>query len=215
MKRSSRVSNELGMTLVELLVTAAVISAVLTSLCGIFLAVYSEWDRGAGEGQALLATSNACSRVADYTAQAVSAQTFRRFLATDDTLAICMPANSAYGIYVPTWSGGQFRCLPGTWIVFYLSDSTGGYARSGDILWAGTFTTLAGFPANVVPDQSWSLYYDQSAGRIAPLSSLEFVYDASGSRPSVTIKATSQYDVRKSNVRQLQLSRTVCLRNSG
>ena len=83
------------MTLVELLVTAAVISAVLTSLCGIFLAVYSEWDRGAGEGQALLATSNACSRVADYTAQAVSAQTFRRFLTADDTLAICTRPPSA------------------------------------------------------------------------------------------------------------------------
>lgn len=199
-----------GFTLVELMITTTVLALVLTSLCSLYFAVANEWQRQYGRGSALAAASMACTRLSDYISQAKGVVVLNRF-ATGDAIAVNLPTDSAYGIYVPTWSAGKMCYQTGNWIVFYLSDSSGSYGVSGDILWAATMT-WAGFPGSVVPDSAWSLYYDQPRGRIAPISSLRFTL-TSDSLPRVTIVATSAYAVRGTQS-QVCLTRTVCLQNA-
>lgn len=212
MRRSSFVDrNRRGFTLVEVMITSVVLSLVLTSICGIYVAVSKEWERQDGRGTALGATSMACSRLSDYISQSVRAVVVNR-LSTGDALAINLPANTAYGdLYVPTWTSGTVHYQNGSWIIFYLSDSTGNYSRSGNILWAATMT-WSNFPSSVTPDQSWSLYYDQPKGRIAPITSLQFS-TTTDSLPRVTITATSSYKTGTTQS-QVRLTRTVCLQNA-
>ncbi len=211
MRRSSFAGRSRGFTLVEVLITSTVLSLVLTSLCGIYLAVGKEWERQDGRGTALGATSMACSKLSDYICQSVGAVVINR-LGTGDALAVNLPANTAYGgLYVPTWSAGKVQYQSGTWIIFYLSDSTGNYSRSGNILWAATMT-WANFPNSVVPDTAWSLYYDQPKGRVSPITSLQFAV-TTDSLPRVTITATSVYKIGATQS-QVRLTRTVCLQNA-
>jgi Tfp pilus assembly protein PilV len=200
-----------GFTLIELLTAGAVLSIVLTGLCGIYFAISKEWERQQGESEALTATSLACSRLSDYVSQATGAIVDSRFT-TNDTLILNMPADSVSGAYVPVWSGGVVKYRSGSWLVFYLSDSTGRFSSAGRILWAATMT-WSGYPASVSPDSSWSLYYGSSKGRISPLVSIRFALDSTGSRPSVTITAVSNYKIG-ATTKQITQSRTVCLRNA-
>ncbi len=155
-RRSSAYLLAPGFTLAELLIATTITALVLASLCGVYFTTAREWERQQGEADALLATSQTCARLADYVSQATGVSVQTRF-ATDDALAINLPADKAYGFYAPIWSGDLLRYRSGTWVIFYLSDSTGSYMHTGDILWAATFT-WAGFPASVVPDRSWSMY---------------------------------------------------------
>jgi len=199
-----------GFTLVEVMIATTVLALVLTSLCAIYFSVANEWQRQDGRGTALGATSMACTRVSDYVSQAVGVVVINRF-GTGDALAVNLPANSAYGVYAPTWSGGRIRYQTGNWMIFYLSNSTGSYGVSGNILWAATMT-WGGFPGSVTPDAAWSLYYDQPKGRIAPISSLQFTL-ASDRLPRLTMVATSSYAIG-STTSQVRLTRTVCLQNA-
>ena len=186
---------------------------VLSSLCGVYFAVANQWQRQQGESDALVAASSACSRVADYVSQSTGFVIVGRFH-SGDTLIVNLPADQAHeGLYVPTWSDGQIQHRPGEWIAFYLSNSTGSYQRTGDILWAAT-VDWDNYPWGVAPDRSWSLYYEQDSGRIAPLKSLQFSwlsYDSEHSRVSIT--ATSSYRVGDTE-KQLQISRKAFVRNA-
>ena len=200
-----------GFTLVEVTVVTAVMAMLLTALCAVYFASAADWQRQQGASDALTATSQACSRVTDYISQAVGLQVLTRYT-TGDAIAVNLPADTANGgIYVPIWSGGKLQYRSGTWIMFYLSDSTGNYSRSGNILWAGSVTWPAGSPV-VVADRSWSIYYDTQLGRIAPLSSIQFSLDSSGQLPAVTITATSTYKIATTN-KSIAQSRTVCPRD--
>ncbi len=212
MRRSSCAGSRCGgFTLTELVIATAVVSLLLTSICGIYFSVSKEWEREQGEAAALSAASLTCSKLADYISQADGASVTTRFVA-NDALALNMPANSAYGVYVPVWSGGKLQYASGNWIIFYLSNPSGNYNVAGSILWAASLTqTWFGWTVN--PDQSWSLYYNTSQGRIAPLTSLNFVLDSSGARPAVTITAISTYRIG-STTKQISISRTVCLKNA-
>ena len=152
------------MALIELLMVAAILSLILTALCGAFFTVQREWQSQHHEQEALMAASMASSRLASYISQSVSATVLNRF-GTGDALAVNMPADTAYGAYAPVWSSGRFNYRGGSWIVFHLSDCTGSYQRSGNILWAASFTSWFGFPGTAVPDASWSLY-NGTTGRI-------------------------------------------------
>lgn len=212
MIRSSCASRPLGgFTLIELLMASAVLSIVLTGLCGIYFATSKEWERQQGESEALTATSLACSRLADYASQAIGAGVDSRFT-THDTLILNMPADKVSGAYVPVWSGGAVKYRSGSWLVFYLSDSTGGFFCTGKMLWAATMT-WGGYPWSVSPDASWSMYYGSSKGRVSPLVSIRFAVDSTGPRPSVTITAVSNYKIGTTS-KQITQSRTVCLRNA-
>lgn len=213
MKRSScEGRNSGGFTLAELLVATAVTSLVLTSICGIYFTVSKEWEREQGEAEALAATSLACSRLADYLARSTGATVLTR-ITSNDALAINVPSDTAYGgTQIPVWSGGKLVYRGGTWVVFYLSDTTGSYLTPGRILWAGNMS-WSGFPGSVSPDAAWSLYYGSSKGRIAPLTSLSFSMDSTGERPSVTVTAVARYKTGTGSA-QVSQSRTVCLRNA-
>lgn len=202
--------NKSGFTLVELLIASTVLTLILTSLCGIYFSVAKEWERQDGRGTALAATSMACTRLSDYISQSVGAVVVNR-LDTGDALAVNLPADSAYGTYVPTWSGGKVQYQGGGWIIFYLSDSTGNYNRAGSILWAATMN-WGSFPGSVTPDATWSLYYDQPKGRIAPISSIQFTL-VNDSLARVTVTATSTYKTGTTQS-QVRLVRTVCLQNA-
>jgi len=197
-----------GLTLVELLVAGVISGLVLSSLCGVYFAVHRQFERGQGQQFALLATSQACSKLSDYISQACGVVAIDRFYA-GDTLAVNLPDNQAYEVYVPTWQNGQMQYVSGDWIVFYLSDSTGSYYHTGDILWAATMA-WDDYPASVSPDQAWSLRKGVQSGRITPLRSLRFVVSADGQ--VVTITAVSAYTVG-SDESQFSLCRTVYVRN--
>lgn len=211
MERRSHKNSQRAFTLVELLITTAILGIVLTSVCGIYFSVSKEWERQQGEAEALMATSRACSRLADYISQATGASLGSRFFA-NDTLLLNMPADQSSGIYVPTWSGGKVQYRSGVWLVFYLSDSTGSLFRTGNILWGGTIAA-GGYPWDVNPDATWSMYYNTGKGRIAPLVSMSFSIDSTGTRPAITVRAVSRYK-RGSTYEQISQSRTVCLRNA-
>lgn len=200
-----------GFTLAELLVCVCVLSMLLTSLCGIYFSTAQEWQRQSGQSDALLASSQACTRISDYVSQAAGAAVATRFFA-NDTLLINLPADSANGVYAPVWSGGKIQYRSGTWIVFYLSDTTGSVLLNGSILWCGTLTWAAG-TYTVVPDSAWSLYYGSTKGKTAPLTSIRFALNESGARPYVTITAVSTYKTGKTQ-KQFSVSRTACLRNT-
>lgn len=199
-----------GFTLIELLVVSAVLSLVLTSLCGIYLSVAGEWERQDGQGTALSATSTACARLSEILSQATGAVVLQRF-APGDAIAVNLPANRANGIYVPVWNSGKVQYQSGNWVVFYLSDSTGNYNRSGDILWSAAMN-WGTYPAGIVPDTEWSLYYNQPRGRVAPISSLRFVL-TTAERPLVTIVATSEYKAGAAQA-SFRRQKAVCLQNA-
>jgi len=211
MERRNHKNSQRAFTLVELLITTAILGIVLTSVCGIYFSVSKEWERQQGEAEALMATSLACSRLADYISQATGASLESRFSA-NDTLLLNMPADQSSGIYVPTWSEGKVQYRSGVWLVFYLSDSTGSLFRTGNILWGGTIAA-GGYPWNVNPDATWSMYYNTGKGRIAPLVSISFSIDSTGTRPAITVHAVSNYKT-SSTYEQISQSRTVCLRNA-
>lgn len=201
-----------GLTLVELMVASAVTVFIIGSICGVYFSVVKEWQRQQGEGDALVATTRACSRVADYAAVAVGTYVTTRFT-TNDVLTLNLPLDTAYsGTYVPIWNGGKMQYRSGPWIAFYLSDSTGNINRTGDILWAANVDMSGGSPV-VVPDTSWSMYYNLNVGRITPLKSVRFDLDQSGAKPLLTITAVSGYKVGGAE-KQLRETRTVCMRNA-
>ena len=202
------------MTLVELTVVVGVISIILVSLCEIYFAVGREWERQQGSAAALAATSQACTKLADYMSQSVDLVLASRFTA-NDSIAVCLPANTAHGIYVPVLSGNKLKYKSGTWVLFYLSDSTGNYASSGNILWSGTLSTPA-LPSSVVPDSTWSKYAN-GVGRYTPITSMQFTPDYSGSRYAVQMTISSSYTINRVTNSQAQLQQTenVCLWNNG
>ena len=199
-----------GFTLIELLIVSAVLALVLSSLCGIYLSVADEWQRQDGRGTALASTSMACSKISDYLSQAVGVEVVNRFTPAD-ALAVNLPANRAHDIYVPVWNSGKIQYQSGQWVIFYLSDSTGSYSRSGDILWAATMTWET-FPRSVRPDPAWSLYYDQPKGKITPISSLQFA-KTNDALPIVTMTITSTYKSGQTESLVKQ-HKSVCLQNA-
>jgi len=195
-------------------VAIGIISIVLAALCEMYFAVSREWERQQGQGAALDATSQTCARLSDYISQATDAVPISRF-GLNDCLAVNLPADQAHGIYVPANFGNQLLYRAGIWILFYLSDSTGGYTRNGNILWCGTIPSPA-VPNLVVPDSNWSLY-SNGVGRITPISSMQFSLDPTGLRKAVTATVTSAYTINRvtRSQSQLQQSITVCLSNNG
>lgn len=199
------------MTLVELMIASAITAVVLTSLCGIYFSVARGFERQQGEADALLATTNACSKLSDYASRAMSAYVIDRF-DIGDTLALNMPLDTAHnGLYVPIWNGGKLQCRSGQWLLFYLSDKTGSYNNKGDILWAATVTYNGTYV--ITPDSAWSLYYDTGQGRVAPIDSVKFTVVDTPSGDKVTINVVASYEAGNTR-KQIQQSRTVCLRNS-
>lgn len=213
MKRSSHANRpHSGFSLIELLVASSIVAVVITGVCGVYFSVARGWEHQQGVARVSGAVESACTRLAQYISQAVSAQVVPRFTSSD-ALAINLPLDSPYPrVYAPVWSGGVCRFRSGTWIIFYLSDSTGSYSRSGNILWAATMS-WSDFPGSVVPDRGWSMYYDTNRGRVEGLKSLSFAVDSSGSRPRVTVTATASYSVGDIK-RDISMTRTVCLRNA-
>jgi hypothetical protein len=207
---SRKKANKGGLTLVELLVAASVSSLLLGSVCGIYFTIASDWQRQQGQQDAMDATSSACTRLSDYVSKCTTGYILTRFT-TADTLAIALPADQAHGEFVPVWDGGEFKTRTGNWIVFYLSDSTGSYYRNGDILWAGSMNWY-GFPASVVPDKKWSLYYNSSKGNISGIKSLKFIVPGGTDKPYLTITVTSSYRVR-GKIKTITRSKTISSKN--
>jgi len=206
---STRHSNEHGLTLVELVVVVAILAVIVASLCDVFIANQMAWDRQSAASTALITTSAALSTVGAYLENAVDVKVKTRYT-TGDAVVVCLPQDSAYGIYVP--QAGFYR--QGQVVVFYLSDSTGSYSRSGDILWAGTLLRWVDpSPGNVTPDPNWSLYPGGTNGRIAPVTSLQFTI--LGDRYwGGTLTVTASYKAGRGTA-TLARTRNVCYRYQG
>lgn len=189
------------------MITTAVLSLVLTAICGVYLMIQTEWSRQQGQEDTRTAARQAILDVAAYMKVAYSANVMTRFT-PNDTLRFYLPMDMAYGIYVPQRSSNNYRPDTLTPYYFYLSDSTGDYTHSGDILWAGYWSSW-----RVVGDPSWSLYPGTTKGRIAPVQSLSFAVDNTGFRPRVTTTVTTSCTI-KGTQKQFILSAVTSLRNS-
>jgi len=197
------------MTVIELMIAVTVSAVLIAALCETYWVMAGEFERQQGEGDALAYTSFACSRISEYAAVSISAQTYSRY-APDDALCVQLPADMAYGIYVPVQVGPQVDYRPGQQIMFYLSDSTGNYDRRGNILWSGAVISL--WPSvTVTPDQSWSLYPGSQQGRII-LDSVQFDV-AMGVRDRLTMSVSRAYRIGRTQ-KTLFAQQTVCLQNS-
>lgn len=216
MKHSSLITNgrRKGLTLVELTITVGVVSLVLASLCEIFFAVNREWGFQQGQATALDATSQAISAITPYLQQAVDVTVTTRLFA-NDALVVDLPADTAHGIYIPRRNGTKLNYQAGQKIIFYLSDSSGSYLKSGDILWCGTAAGIVPLPI-VTPDQNWSLY-PNGVGKVTPIDSIQFTVTGGGSRKKVTVTVSSDHTTNgvSRQVDSLQQSVTVALRNFG
>ncbi|MDH7601009.1 MAG: hypothetical protein QHI38_02570 [Armatimonadota bacterium] len=213
MRRSSPANScNRGFSLAELLVASSVTVVVLSGICGVYFTIAREYERGQGLSQATATAAEACSRLCQYLSQATGVELLTRFT-PNDAIAVNLPLDSPYPkVYAPVWSGGGFGFRSGSWIVFYLSDSTGSYYRAGNVLWAGTMT-WSGFPASVVPDVSWSMYYNTTRGRTEGIKSIKFSVDSSGTRPVVSVTVVSSYMIGRAE-QQVSHTRLVCLRNT-
>ncbi|MCE5321930.1 prepilin-type N-terminal cleavage/methylation domain-containing protein [bacterium] len=197
-----------GFTLVELLIAGTVAAIIIGCICEVYFAIAGDWERQQGESDALIAVSMSCDRLGEYITQSMGVQVSTRFT-TNDTLAVNLPLDKAYGIYVPTWSDGIVQTRSGQWVVFYLSDTTGSFTRNGDILWAGSLNTTTSI---VTPDFSWSLYAVGGPGRITPLRSIRFDVTAGDGLSRVLVTAESVYKI-KTTQKTLNQTATFCLRN--
>lgn len=212
-----RCSSSGGFTLVELLVTVMVFSVVVTGLCDVFIANQNAWNRQSSASDALIASDTATANLQSYISNAMDSRIYTR-TTTADVLVVCLPADFAHGVYVPSREGifGHTDTLeyqPGQSIVFYLSDSTGSYDHTGNILWAGSLPGWATPDAtNVCPDESWSLHPGTSQGRCSPVTSLKFVAPPGQQYASIEATVTSSYNVAGKTV-TLTRTRRICLRN--
>jgi type II secretory pathway pseudopilin PulG len=197
-----------GFTLVELLIAGTVSALVISCICAIYFSIVRHWERQQGEGDALVATSRACARLGDYFCPATSAQVYTRFT-TNDTIAVNMPLDTAYGAYIPAWTGGKLQTRSGQWIAFYLSDQTGSFSNRGDILWAAVVNSSL---STVTPDAAWSLYSTDGPGKITPLRSLRFDVTTGDGLTRIKVTAGSAYKVYKTE-KALTQTATFCLRN--
>ena len=207
-----------GFTLVELIVTILTLAVVVTALCDVFIANQKAWSRQSGKSSALIATGAALTSVGSYARNATYTRIFTRF-SSGDALVVCLPADRAYGFYIPMnehnddYEGEPWDYQPGQSVVFYLSDSTGSYARSGSILWAGTVPGSETPSAyNVTPDPSWSLYPGTTNGRIAPIASIRFETPPGQRYENVDITVRSSYKAGAGTA-TLTRTRSICLRN--
>jgi prepilin-type N-terminal cleavage/methylation domain-containing protein len=196
-----------GFTLIELLVTITVLAVVVTGLCDVFIANQKAWDRQSGASTALITTSTALSQVGAYLENAMEIKVATRYT-SGDTLAVCMPDDKVYGIFVP--SGGSYQ--RGASYVFYLSDSTGSYSKSGSILWAGTMPSWGDPKAsNVTPDSTWSLYPGGTNGRITPVTSIKFT-KSGDEYDGATMTVAASYEAGNGTA-TLTRTRNVCFRS--
>lgn len=191
----------------ELMITTAVLSVVLSAICGVYLMIQTEWSRQRQKEDMRTAARQAVSDVAPYIKAAYSATVIKHF-AKGDTLELVLPWDMAYGIYVPQSSSGRYRGMTSAPIFFGLSDSNGSNTSSGNILWAAYYDGT-----NVVGDPSWSLYPGTTQGRIAPIDSLSFSVDNTGFRPRVTMTVTTSCTIN-GTPEQFILSAVTSLRNS-
>lgn len=190
------------------MIAGTVAAMIISCICEVYYASARDWERQQGASDALIATSNCCDRLGGYITQSMGVQVSTRFTAYD-TLAVNLPLDKAYGVYVPTWTNGKTQTRSGQWIVFYLSDTTGSYTKNGDILWAGILNTMT---STVTPDASWSLYAIGGPGRITPLKSIRFDITTGDGLTRVMVTAESIYKIRTTQ-KSLKQTATFCLRN--
>jgi len=214
MKRSSAIKTrgQSGFTLAELLIVVTILSLLLSSLCGIYLSMIMQWQRQQGQGDALVAMSRSFSAMHAELSQSITVDPVDHAghnRAIIYTLPLDKDVTNQY--YIPKWVDGVLQYRPGARKAFYLSDSSGRYDHTGNILWRGNVTGGYPFSYNVDPDPTWDA--DAQRGRISPIDSLEFDTDNWGVTHRVAVTATTSYKVMNS-MTQVRRTWNVCLRNA-
>lgn len=201
-----------GFTLAELLVVTSILAMLLTSLCGIYIAMLNEWQREQGQGEALIAVSRTFAAMSTELSQAITVESAMRQGQCDAviyTLPLDKDATNSY--YVPKWVSGSLQYRIGPQKAFYLSNATGKFAANGNILWRGLLSGSYPFSYTVTPDPDWDT--DPQRGRISPLGSLRFDADNWGHPRRVTVTVTTSYKVMNSTT-AISRRLSVCLRNA-
>ncbi len=201
-----------GLTVAELLVVTSILGLLLSSLCGIYIAMVNEWQRQQGQGDSLVALSRALEAVSADVSQAITADCVNHYgpqRAIVYTLPLDRDPTNEY--YVPAWVGGSLQYRPGEQKAFYLSDTSGAWNQPGQILWRGIVTGEYPFSYQVIPDPTWDAHGQR--GRIPPIDSLYFDLDNWGHPKRVSMTATVSYKVMSSTT-QMTRVRDICLRNA-
>lgn len=208
----TRTRGSSGVTLAELLVVTSVLSILLTSLCGIYLAMISQWQRQQGQGDSLVATSRTFTAVSSELSQAITVDCLNHQGAHGTivyTLPLDKDATNTY--YVPKWVNGTLQYRPGQQKVFYLSDSTGQFDHTGNILWRGIISGSYPFSYSITPDPAWDA--DPQRGQISPIDSLSFDSDNWGHPLRLTVTVNTSYTTGDSTA-SISRSLSVFLRNA-
>jgi prepilin-type N-terminal cleavage/methylation domain-containing protein len=185
-------SKNSGFTLVELVIAVALVALVTSALLLVFWSGITLWDRHQAESAALWNSTEAVRRIMADAGDAARCAVWARS-GLSDALEVILPADTdADGNYVPVWDHKKLIYREGKRLIFYLSDATGAYNASGQILWRGTVSGASDpTPSNVAPDAQWSLYYNTTQGQVSGIESAAFATQTKGGLYWVVITVTA------------------------
>lgn len=192
MRHSSQSISSSGFTLVELVVAVALVALVVGATLLVFWSGITLWDRHQAESTALWNSTEAVRRIMADARDAARCAVWARS-GLSDALEVILPADTdANGNYVPAWYQGKLIYREGQRVIFYLSDATGAYDASGQILWRGTISGASNpTRSNVAPDTQWSLYYNTRQGQLSGIESVTFATQDKDGLYWVVITATA------------------------
>ncbi|MBM3459755.1 MAG: hypothetical protein FJX77_14635 [Armatimonadetes bacterium] len=188
-----------GITLAEVMMGATISFTAIALLIGLGRFNQFAWQDGLSNTTAQLSVEMALSRIVQQIREARSVVTAS---SGAGRITLQMPGYDGSGMLVTPLTNGQI-------ISYYLSDSGGSTASSGNILWRSV---------NNVSDSAWSLKGDNTGRVKLATGGLTFTYypslDAAGGPESVvvSITATSTYGTKTNTI---NCSQEVVLRNKG
>jgi hypothetical protein len=194
MKRIPRFGRRRGMTITEMLITAAITAGIVMTMVGSNRLQTIVWQNGA--------TSFASQRDGQLSVQRMAAtiRAARQVVVASSTasrLTLQMPAYDAGGNLIVPQQNGQL-------IAFYTSNATGNPDASGRILWR---------TVNGVPDSAWSLVGGRGRTVLAS-GGLEFVYYPPDDPETVTIRVKAASSVGQKTT-EFETGQEILLRNKG
>jgi len=183
-----------GMTIIEVALAGTVTLLVALALSGFSRLQLLFWNDGSGSYDSQIQAQRALQQI---TRHARSARSVVTVSSGETRLTLQMPLFGTTGRLTVPLQNGQV-------ISYYLSDTTGSTAASGNILWRAV---------NGTPDTAWSLRNGQGQVQVAS-DGLQFAYYPPDDPKSVTVTLTTT-STSGGRTKQFPVSQEVLLRNKG
>lgn len=193
-----------GFTLLELVIGMGISAILAAALAGVCVYCWTGWNQVSARADALLIAQQALEEMSQHVIEARSVQT--ETISGNPCARVEFPMQQdGEGFYYPEWNGGALTYEYGYRQYFYTSNLGGSESNTGDNLWRGNYSG-----GLIVPDASWSRYYDTGRCRFTDVTRLEF----QGAAVDRVIKITIQVTKTKGNAQAVvELSRWICVRH--